>query len=65
MMSTATGELNLVYSWYPEFMLARVPAWEHFRFPLGCVECYGRQMAPALKAMKQAKVVQTNISVDT
>jgi hypothetical protein len=65
MMSTATGELHLVYPWYPEFTLAHVLAQENFRFPLGCVECYGRQMTSALKTMKQAKVVHTNISADT
>jgi hypothetical protein len=65
MMSTATGELHLVCLWYPEFTLARVLARENFRFPLGCVECYGRQMTSALKTMRQVKVVHTNISVDT
>jgi serine/threonine protein kinase len=64
-MFTATGELHLVYPWYPEFMLARVLARENFRLPLGCVECYGRQMASALKTMRQVKVVDTNISADT
>jgi serine/threonine protein kinase len=65
MMSTATGELHLVYPWYPESTLARVLARENFRFPLGCVECYGRQMASALNTMKQATVVHTSISADT
>jgi serine/threonine protein kinase len=64
MMSTATGELHLVYPWYPEFTLARVLARENFRFPLGYIEYYGRQMASALETMKQAKVVHTNISAD-
>jgi serine/threonine protein kinase len=65
MMSTATGELYLVYPWYPEFTLVRVLARENFRFPLGCVECYGCQMASALKTMKQINVAHTNISADT
>jgi hypothetical protein len=65
MMSTATGELHLMYPWYPEFTLARVLARENFRFPLGCVECYDCQMASALTTMTQVKVVHTNISTDT
>jgi hypothetical protein len=65
MMSTTTRELHLVYPWYAEFTLARVLTRENFRFPLGYVECYGCQMASALKTMKQLKVIHTNISADT
>jgi hypothetical protein len=51
-ISTATGELHLVYPWCPEFTLAHVLTRENFRFPLGCVEFYGRQMASPLKTVK-------------